>query len=279
MRGHGDEGRANQAGEDRVLDFEHAFDFVPTVSRGIETGGDEIRQMKSALELGDLMEPAGNGRVKQTERDERAPDHDRSLNQIGPDDGLDSAERGVNRGENDNGDGRADINPECLRLVRANAADHFVSEGERDGRDIQPRAGREQARDHEHGRRGILGRDTETRGQVFVDRVNFVVVIRLDENVADENAREDGAEGELHVSVIAQREAFAGRPEKSAGARFRGDDGSEHGPPRDAPAAEREVFQVVFLPAHAQADEDDDEEIEKQNRAIDGEPGVHVDLR
>ena len=111
----------------------------------------------------------------------------------------------------------------------------------------------------------FLLRDAEARGQVFVDRENFVVVIRLDENVADENAREDRAEGELEVGVIAQREAFAGRAEKCAGAGFGRDDGSEHRPPRNAPAAEREIFEVILLPAHAEADEDDDEEIEEEN--------------
>ena len=105
----------------------------------------------------------------------------------------------------------------------------------------------------------------ETRGQVFVDRENFVVVIRLDENVADENARDDRAEGELQIGVIAQRESFARRAEKCAGAGFRRDEGSEHRPPRNSPATEREIFEVILLPAHVQADGDDDEEIEEKN--------------
>ena len=65
------------------------------------------------------------------------------------------------------------------------------------------------SREHENRGRGILCRHAETRGQIFVDRVNFVVVVRLDENVADENAREDRAESKLHVGVIAQRKSFA----------------------------------------------------------------------
>ena len=73
----------------------------------------------------------------------------------------------------------------------------------------KPRAGGEQSRDHEDRGGGVLGRDAETRGQVFVDREDFVVVVGLDENVADENARDDRAEGELQVGVIAQRETFA----------------------------------------------------------------------
>ncbi len=59
---------------------------------------------KPAVALHDFVPAAGNGRVKQAERNQRAADHDRSLNEIGPDDGLDSAERRVNGGQNDDGD-------------------------------------------------------------------------------------------------------------------------------------------------------------------------------
>src|SRR4030095_16219237 len=103
--------------------------------------------------------------------------------------------------------------------------------------------------------------DAEPHGQIFVDRENFVVIVGLDENEADEDARDDGAEGELDVSVIAQRIAFARCSKKSAGARFRRDDGSEHGPPRDLPATEREILEVALLAPHAQADENDGEKI------------------
>ena len=142
------------------------------------------------------------------------------MNQIGPDDGLDPTERGVNRRQNDDGNCGAEVNPESLSLVRSSAADHFVGQGERDGCDIQPRPGREQTRDHENGGSRILTRDTKARGQVLVDRENFVVVIRFDENVADENASDDRAEGELQVGVVAVAEAFPGRAEKCAGACF-----------------------------------------------------------
>jgi hypothetical protein len=38
-------------------------------------------------------------------------------------------------------------------------------------------------------------------------------------------------------------------------------------------------MKTVLFAAHAQADEDDDEKIKKQDCAIDCQPGVHVDLR
>ena len=66
-----------------------------------------------------------------------------------------------------------------------------------------------------------------------------------------------------------------GAPKKVAGAGFGGDDGSEHRPPRNAPAAEREIVEIVFLPAHPQADEDDDKKIEEKDNAIDNQPAIH----
>ena len=62
-------------------------------------------------------------------------------------------------------------------------------------------------------------------------------------------------------------------------AHLRGHEGQADRPPRDAPPAERKVFQIILLPAHAQADSDDDEEVEKQNSRIDREPAVHGALR
>ena len=80
------------------------------------------------------------------------------------------------------------------------------------------------------------------------------------------------------VGVVAMAESFARRAEECPGAGFRRDERREHGPPRNAPAAEREVFQVVFLPAHPQADENDDDEVEKENADVDGEAAVHGKL-
>jgi hypothetical protein len=41
-------------------------------------------------------------------------------------------------------------------------------------------------------------------------------------------------------------------------------------------AAKYEIGEITLAPAHVKADGNDDDEVEKQNRAIDGEPAVHV---
>jgi hypothetical protein len=170
--------------------------------------------------LHNFVPAARNGRVEQAERDQRASNHDRSLNQIGPNDRLNPTESCVNGREYDDRNRGTDVDPESLSLVWPSAADHFVGKRECYGCHIQPRSGREQTRNHENGGSRIFTRDPEARGQVFVDRENFVVVIRFDENVADENAPDDRAEGELQVGVVAVAEAFPRRSEKCTGACF-----------------------------------------------------------
>src|SRR4051812_12830557 len=150
------------------------------MSGGIETRRDDIRKLEWTAAFHDFMPAAGNSRVKQTERDQGTPNHDRGLNQIGPDDGLDSTEGSVNGGENNDGNRSAEVNPESLNLIWSSAADHLVGQGQRNGCDVKPRAGGEQTRDHENGGSGVLACDSKARGQVFVDRENSVVVIRLD---------------------------------------------------------------------------------------------------
>src|SRR5947209_7663784 len=231
--------------------------------------------MKIAPALHDFVPAARNGEVKERERGDRAADHDRSLDEIGPNHGLNAAEGGVDRRENDNGDGRPHINPERLGFVRPRAANHFIRERKRDGSDVQTSAGGKQTRDHEDCGCSVLTSHAESRGEVFVDREHLVVIVRLNENVADENPADDRAEGELQVGVVAMAEPFAGSTEKSAGAGFGGNEGGEHSPPRNATAAEGEVFEVVLLSAHAQADENDDDEVEKENASIDDEAAVH----
>ena len=279
VRSHGNERRTNESGKNRVLDFEHAFPFVPTTFRGVEPGRDDIGHMKPAVELGDFVPASGNRAVKQTKRNQCAAHHDGSLNEIGPNNRLDSADGSVDRSQDHDHDRRADVDEEGFSLSRPRAANHFVSEHECNRGDVKPCARSEQAGEHENGGGGVFGRDAKPRGQIFVDRENFVIVVGLDENVADENAGQDRAKGQLDVGVIPQRKTFAGRSEESAGARFGGDDRGEDCPPGNLPATESEVFQVTLLAAHAQADENDDEKIKQENRAIDGEPSIHVDLR
>src|SRR5216110_2145245 len=129
------------------------------------------------VELHDFVPASGNRAVKQAERDQCTAHHDGSLNEIGPNDRLDSADGSVDRSENDDYNGRADINKKSFSLPGPRAANHFISEHERDRGDVKPCARSEHAGEHENGGRGILGRDAKPRGQIFVDRENFVIVV------------------------------------------------------------------------------------------------------
>src|SRR3981081_1411868 len=117
MCAHRDEDGPDEPGKNRILRLKHTFDLVPPMFGGIEAGCDEIGNLEWAMAFNNFVPTAGDGRVKQPERDQCAPNHDRGLNQIGPDNGLDPAKRGVNGRENDDGDRRTEINPESLSLV------------------------------------------------------------------------------------------------------------------------------------------------------------------
>src|SRR4029453_13822776 len=112
--------------------------------------------------------------------------------------------------------------------------------------------------------------------EIFVDRINVVVVVRLYEDVTDKDARQNRAERQLQIGAVAQCKAFAGRAEEGAGTSLRCDYRSEYGPPRNCATAECEIFEIFFLPAHVKADGNDDDKIQKQDRGIDREPSVHV---
>ena len=139
--------------------------------------------------------------------------------------------------------------------------------------------GGKQSRNDKDRGRGVFRWHAKPGSKVFVDGVNFVVVVWLDENVADENPREDGADRQLQIGVVAERESFAWRTKICSGSGFRGDERCEHSPPRHSPPAQCKVLEIFLLAPHVEADSDDENEIEQQNRAIDRKPGVHADLR
>src|SRR6202011_1443000 len=104
-----------------------------------------------------------------------------------------------------------------------------------------------QSGEKKHGGCGVPGRYPEADGQVLVNRENFVVVVRLNENVTDQNACDDRAEGKLEIGVIAQSEPFAGRSKKRTGTGFRRDQRGEHRPPRNLTPAQGKIFEIIFL--------------------------------
>ena len=107
--------------------------------------------MKPTVALHDLVPAAWDGRVQQTEGDQRAADHKGSLDDVCPDDGFDSTQRCVNRCQKNNRDGCSDVDEKCFSLIRPHTSHHFVGQRKCDCSDIQPRAGREHAGEKENG--------------------------------------------------------------------------------------------------------------------------------
>src|SRR5204862_52116 len=91
----------------------------------------------------------------------------------------------------------------------------------------------------------VLGTNAKARRQIFVNRIDFVIVVRLDEDVADQDACEDRAEGELKISVVTKGETFAGRSKKCSRAGFRSDERGQNGPPCDLPVYVEQCAEVL----------------------------------
>ena len=149
--------------------------------------------------------------------------------------------------------------------------------------DEQARAAGERAHDEKQGADDALRPRAKAHRKVVVDGVDLVVVVRLEEDICDDPAAEDNAHRELQVGKRALGKPFAGSPQKCRSAGLGGDDTCHHGPPRNLPAREREVFQALFTAAHVEADsrdagkvEQDDSEVNKKAHGCDYNPGFGV---
>ena len=67
--------------------------------RRIKSSSEKIRDPETAVAPDDFVPATRDLRVKQTDRGQRAANHDRGLDEIGPDHRFDAAERRVDRGQ------------------------------------------------------------------------------------------------------------------------------------------------------------------------------------
>ena len=89
-----------------------------------------------------------------------------------------------------------------------------------------------------------------------------------DEEKADDDPREDRADGKLRVGPVALYVAALRRAEEGRRADLRGEDAREHRPPRRLPVAEREALDAPALRALREPDADDDREVGDQDQRI-----------
>ncbi len=220
------------------------------------------------------------------DRDQRAAEHQAGLDDVGPDDRLDPAHRGVEAGQHREDDDRdqvgADGGDRLLRGLGPGARDEQAPrQHHHERRDEQPRARGERAHEEEQAGDVVLAPRPEADAEVVVDRVDLVVVVRLEEDVADQHAPEDQPDDDLHVREASRGVALAGHAQERRRARLRRDDRRHHRPPRHAAAREGEIVQAPVAPAHVQADGDDAGEVGDDDGAVDqqlGRGGEHAPL-
>ena len=153
--------------------------------------------------------------------------------------------------------------------VEGLATYHFVSHHEDDGRDVEPRSAGKGAGDQEDCRRRILRSGSKTEQQILVDGDDAKIVVGLDENVGDDDAGENGAEGQLRIGEVALLIAFTRRPQECRRTYFRGQDRCQHRPPGNIPVAYREALEILAPAPFVEPDRDDNGEVKKDDEPID----------
>src|SRR5207237_5510146 len=122
--------------------------------------------------------------------------------------------------------------------------------------EIKADADAEHAREKKNAAGRVFRLGAEADSQKFINALHPVIVVRLDEREGDDDTREHCADGELPIKIAACLKTFRRRPEESGGARFGGNNGGEHGPPRIPTRADREGRQVVSSSPRPQYDHD-----------------------
>ena len=150
------------------------------------------------------------------------------MNDIGPDNGFDSAGGGVDRRDDGDEKNSPNVSVEIYRQRRKEVTPDHDHNG---AAEIKPDADAEHAREKKNAAGHILCFGAEADSEKLINALHSVIVVRFNERERDDDAREHRADGELSVKVAARFESFRRRPEKCGGARLGGDDGSEHGPP------------------------------------------------
>ena len=221
------------------------------------------------------LESAGNISQQQKNREDDRAEHEHGLDDISPNDCLDAADGGVDRRDH----GHENNSPDVSVQIHRQRGKEITPDHDHDGAaEIESHADAKDAREQENSARHVFRFRAEAHGQEFIDALNAVIVVRLDESERDDHACENCSDRELAVKIPASLESFRRSSEKSGCARLRGDDRRQHGPPRDRPRTERKIFEVSISSSGPKPDRDDADEVGEKDDCVDCQPGAHVDL-
>ena len=264
--GHRHEGGSDDGRPDRVVLRQHVADPRP----------ESLLLRFGKIEEGRLLDLLHRGFPATRDFTQQEPDREPErrgqhshLDEVGPDHRTDPADRRVDRGGQRDEDQRHGEDPELLLVADRLAFPQAVGEHEDDRRDIQARPHRQHPGDKE-GRRGDHpGQRPEAGSEELVERHHAVPVEHRDEQVADDDPRQQGADRELRVGPVVLHVAGLRGPEEGGGADFGGEDRCKHGPPRRLPVAEREAFHRTALGALRKADCENHHEVGQEHQPVD----------
>ncbi len=253
VRGHGEEGAAEDAGPEGVgcREIEREVEHVE-FARG---GCDGMNHRPAALHV----------RAEREQRDDGAADVDRHLHDVGPDDGSHAAlERIEQRECGDDGDGQ--------NVARADRD----ADDDRDCEDAH--ALRRGARDEKERGGDLVQRGAEAAVDELVRGEHLAGEVARKEEGGDDDAAEHVTDDDLQKAEVAgERDAGDGDDGESGG--FGRDDGERDGPPWDRVVGEEVAFERAVCGcgaarfAEAQAEERDADEVSRYESEIeDAEP-------
>jgi len=190
------------------------------------------------------------------------------LEDVRPDDGFQSSDRGVNgRGDGDGNQG-GNVEQDNLAGVCRDACQELVGNDQQNAREIEPGSAGEYPADQEdHG--GCPPRqEPESFFQVFIDGNNLVVIIGLEKEPADDDAAQDGADAELGVREVAGMVSFPGSSQEGGRADFRRQDRGQNSPPGQGTVAQGIVCQGVLPSSRIDAYAEDSQKVDDDDEKV-----------
>ena len=276
VRGERRERRANKRRPDGVFAFEDAAHIVPKASFRLQAAREKLPISRLIERFGHALPAAWNCMQQRPDGKSKRSKHDTSLDDIGPNDRLDAAKGGVEGRQSRDRSQRENVDPDLLPNVKGLSGHHFIAHHEDDGRNVEARSACESACDQEDRRCGVLRPYPEAQQKVLVDRDDAKVVIRLDEYVGDDDAREDGPQCKLCVGEIALFVAFTRSAKKCRRANLRGKDRGQDGPPGNVPITDRKALEALASTALVEPDGDDHGEIKEDNGPVNQQAGCRI---
>lgn len=141
----------------------------------------------------------------------------------------------------------ADVEQDYLFGICRSIGDKLISNDKQNACKVEPgSAGQNPADQEDHGG-SAPGQQSEPFFQIFINGDYLIVVIRFEEELADDNTAQNRAYAELGIGEVAGMVAFPRRSQEGGRADFRSQDGGQDGPPGQGTVSQSIIRQGFCL--------------------------------